>query len=136
VIAADTSAIVAIILGEPERATFRAAIHQASKVLISTVSVIETKMVLHARWGERALVLADDLFGLPQFEITPPTLADMDAALGAFLLYGEGRGHRAALNFGDLFSYALAKVRHLPLLFKGGDFAATDLRPVLSSLNS
>ena len=130
-IAADTSAIVAIVLDEPERAAFKAAINEASKVLISSVSVVETKMVLHARWGERALVLADDLLDLPQFEITAPTTADVDAAIGAFLLYGKGRGHRAALNFGDVFSYALAKVRHLPLLFKGNDFAATDLRRVM-----
>ncbi len=53
----------------------------------------------------------------------------MDAAFSAFVAFGRGSGHPAALNFGDVFAYALAKVRDLPLLFKGGDFAETDLRP-------
>jgi ribonuclease VapC len=131
VIAVDTSAIVAIVLGEPERTAFSVAIHEAAKVLVSTVSVVETKMVLHARRGEKGLVLADDLFRLPQFEITTPTLADIDAAIAAFLLYGKASGYRAALNFGDVFSYALAKVRNLPLLFKRHDFSETDLRPAV-----
>lgn len=130
-IAVDTSAIVAIALGEPERPAFRAAILQAGRVLISTASVLEAKMVLYARRGPRAVVLADDLFHLPMFEIVPPAPADLAAAYGAFVVFGKGSGHPAALNFGDLFSYALAKVRGLPLLFKGNDFAETDLIPVL-----
>jgi ribonuclease VapC len=70
----------------------------------------------------------DDLLGLRRFEITPPSLTDMDAAYAAFLAFGKGSGHPAALNFGDVFSYALAKVRDLPLLYKGNDFTETDLR--------
>jgi ribonuclease VapC len=127
-IAADTSAIVAIIFDEPERSAFTAAINEAAKVLISSVSVVETKMALYSRWGTRAVILADDLLSLPQFEITPPNLADMDAAVAAFLVYGKGSRPRAGLNFRDVFSYALAKVRDLPLLCKGNDFAETDLR--------
>ena len=130
-IAVDTSAIVAIVLNEPERDAFAAAIGGARKALISTVSVIEIKMVLHARRGMRAVVLADDLLDLPQFEIVSPGILDMDAAFSAFLAFGKGSGHPASLNFGDVFSYALAKVRDLPLLFKGKDFAETDLRPVV-----
>ena len=128
-IAVDTSAIVAIALNEPERAVFRQAIQQARKALISTASVIEVKMVLYSRRGPRAVVLADDLLRLPMFDITPPGPADLDAAFGAFVAFGKGSGHPAALNFGDLFSYALAKVRNLPLLFKGSDFSETDIRP-------
>jgi len=71
----------------------------------------------------------DDYLKLPVFEITSPTLADMDAAYSAF---GKGRGHPAALNVGDVFSYALAKVRNLPLLFKGGDFAETDIEAAVA----
>jgi ribonuclease VapC len=127
-IAVDTSAIVAIVLNEPERAAFRDAIRNAG-ALISTVSVVEAKMVVHGRRGPRAVVFMEDLFKLPVFEITPPSSADMDAAYAAFVVFGKGSGHPAALNFGDLFSYALAKVRNLPLLFKGADFAETDIVP-------
>ncbi len=135
-IAADTSAIVAIVFDEPERPAFTAAIDRAANVLISSVSVVETKMILHARWGMRAVVLADDLLRIHRFEITPPSIADVEAAIAAFLVYGKGSGHPAALNFGDLFSYALAKVRDLPLLYKGNDFAETDLRPAVPRLAS
>lgn len=131
-IAVDTSAIVAIALGEPERATFRAAIMQADKALISTASVLEVKMVLSGRRGPRAVVLADDIFRLSVFDIVPPGPADLEAAYGAFVVFGKGSGHSASLNFGDLFSYALAKVRGLPLLFKGRDFAETDIVPVIA----
>jgi ribonuclease VapC len=127
-IAVDTSAIVAIVLNEPERAGFLKAIQTAAVALISTVSVVETKMVLFGRRGPRAVVFVDDLFRLPMFEITPPGAADMDAHSRRSLL-GRGSGHPAALNFGDVFAYAMAKVRNLPLLFKGGYFAETDLRP-------
>lgn len=126
-IAADTSALVAIALGESERESFLQTILEAKAVLISTASVVETRMVVHARRGERAVVLIDDLLRLPMFEIVPPGSAEMNAAFAAFITYGKGSGHPASLNYGDLFSYALAKVRSVPLLFKGNDFSHTDL---------
>jgi ribonuclease VapC len=126
-IVADTSALVAIAFNEPERGTFVRAIEQAGKTLVSTVSVVEARMVVHGRRGERAVVLLDDLLRLPIFELVPPSPADMDAATAAFIAFGKGSGHPASLNFGDLFSYALAKTRGLPLLFKGADFAQTDI---------
>ena len=126
-IAVDTSAIVAIALDEPERAAFREAILESGSALISTASVLEVKMVLYGRRGPRAVVLADDLLRLPMFEIVPPGAADLAAAFDAFIVFGKGSGHPAALNYGDLFSYALAKVRGLPLLFKGTDFIETDI---------
>ena len=64
------------------------------------------------------------------FEMVPPGVAEMDAAYAAFVAYGKGSGHLAGLNFGDLFGYALAKVRGLPLLFKGNDFSETDIARV------
>ena len=130
-IAVDTSAIVAIVLGEPERTAFRQALLQAGKALISAVSVIELRMVLYSRRGPPAVVLVDDMLRLPLFDIVPPGPADLQAAFGAFVVFGRGSGHPAALNFGDLFSYALAKVRELPLLFKGNDFAKTDILSVV-----
>lgn len=126
-IVVDTSALAAILFAEPERADFVDRIMDAERALISTVSVVEARMVVCGRRGPRAVVLLDDLLRLSSFEIVPPGPAEMDAAYAAFVAYGKGSGHPAGLNFGDLFSYALAKVRGLPLLFKGGDFSETDI---------
>ena len=126
-IVADTSAIVAIAFAEPEREAFVAALERAERTLVSSVTAVEARMVVHARRGQRAVVLIDDLLRLPFFEIVPPGAAEMDAAYAAFVAYGKGNGHPAALNFGDVFSYALAKTRGLPLLYKGRDFAETDI---------
>lgn len=126
-IAVDTSAIVAIVFGEPERDLLRRAIADAPKALVSSVSFVESRMVVHSRRGQRGAVLFDDLLRLPVFEIVPPGIAEIEAAYAGFVAYGKGSGHPAALNFGDLFSYALAKVRGLPLLFKGNDFGQTDI---------
>jgi ribonuclease VapC len=131
VIVADTSAIVAIAFAEPERHALLQAIEAAERTLVSTVSVVEARMVVHGRRGQRAVVLLDDLLRLPLFEIVPPGPAEMDAAYAAFVAFGKGSGHAAALNFGDVFSYALAKVRGLPLLYKGDDFAQTDIESAL-----
>ena len=132
VIVVDTSAIVAVAFAEPERADFLAVIERADRVFISSVSVVEARMVVHARRGERAVVLLDNFFGLPMFEIVPPGHQEMNAAYAAFVAFGKGSGHPAALNFGDVFSYALAKVRGLPLLYKGTDFSETDITDALS----
>lgn len=126
-IVADTSAILAIAFAEPEREAFVAALERAERALVSSVTAVEARMVVHARRGQRAVVLVDDLLRLPFFEIVPPGAAEMDAAYAAFVAYGKGSGHPAALNFGDVFSYALAKTRGLPLLYNGRDFAETDI---------
>ena len=126
-IVVDTSAIVAMAFGEPERGAFAQVIQQADKALISTVSVLEARMVVHGRRGQRAVVLVDDLLRLPVFELVALGVAEMDAAYSALVAFGKGSGHPAALNFGDVFSYALAKVRGLPLLYKGDDFSQTDV---------
>ena len=126
-IVADTSAIIAIVFAEPEREAFVDVIRRAQRVLVSTVSVVEARMVVHGRRGERAVVLVDDLLRLPMFELIPPGLAEMNAAYAAFVAFGKGSGHPAALNFGDVFGYALAKVRGLPLLYKGSDFSEPDI---------
>ena len=126
-IVADTSAIIAIAFAEPEREAFLKAIQSAQRTLISSVSAVEARMVVHGRRGQRAVVLLDDLLRLPLFEIVPPGPAETDAAYAAFVIFGKGSGHAAGLNFGDIFSYALAKVRGLPLLYKGSDFSETDI---------
>ena len=126
-IVADTSAIIAIAFAEPEREAFLKAIESAQRTLISSVSAVEARMVVHGRRGQRAVVLLDDLLRLPLFEVVPPGPAETDAAYAAFVIFGKGSGHAAGLNFGDIFSYALAKVRGLPLLYKGNDFSETDI---------
>jgi ribonuclease VapC len=131
VIVIDTSAIVAIAFGEPEREVFVQTIERAERALISTVSIVEARMVVHGRRGQRAVILLDDLLRLPAFEPVAPGPAEIEAAYGAFVAFGKGSGHPAALNFGDVFSYALAKVRGLPLLYKGDDFAQTDIASAL-----
>jgi len=127
VIVVDTSAIVALVFDEPERGAIAQVLQQADRGLVSTVSVVEARMVVHGRRGQRAVVLLDDLLRLPVFELVPPGPAEMDAAYSAFVAFGKGSGHPAGLNFGDVFSYALAKVRGLPLLYKGEDFGQTDI---------
>jgi ribonuclease VapC len=133
-IAIDTSAIVAIVFAEAERPGFLEIIHRASKALISTVSVVEARIVVYGRRSQRGIVILDDVLRLPVFEIVPPGTAELEAAYAAFVAYGKGSGHPAELNFGDLFSYALAKVRGLPLLFKGDDFSRTDIQSAAAAL--
>src|SRR5215208_6846857 len=124
-IAVDTSAIVAIVFDEPERAMFHQTIQRAGKAFISTVSALEARLVIHGRRGQRGLVLAESLLRLSVFEVVPPGAAELEAAYAAFVRYGKGSGHPANLNFGDLFAYALATVRRIPLLFKGDAFSRT-----------
>lgn len=126
-IVVDTSAILAVAFAEVEREAFTRAIRQADRALISSVSVVEARMVVHGRRGQRAVVLVDDLLRLPMFEVVAPGATEIDAAYAAFVAFGKDSGHPAMLNFGDVFSYALAKVRGLPLLFKGNDFSQTDI---------
>ncbi len=131
-IVVDTSAIVAIAFAEPERETFVQVLQRADRVLISSVSVVEARMVVHGRRGQRAVVLVDDLLRLPMFDVVAPGPAEAEAAYAAFVAFGKGSGHAAGLNFGDVFSYALAKVRNLPLLYKGVDFSETDIASALT----
>ena len=130
-IVVDTSALMAIVLGEPEGPAFKTRLGRSPGALISSVSVLESRMVVCGRRGPRALVLLNDLLALPGFEIVSPDESQVAAAFNAFVAFGKGSGHPAGLNFGDVFAYALAKTRRLPLLFKGNDFSETDLEAAL-----
>lgn len=132
----DTSVLVAIALHEVERDGFLATLTASKGALISTVSVVEARIVVHGRRGERAINLLNDLLRLSKFEIVPPGHEETEAAFAAFVTFGKGSGHPAQLNLGDLFSYALAKTRHLPLLFKGRDFAETDIMVAAASAST
>jgi ribonuclease VapC len=126
-IVVETSALVAIVFDEPECAEFVSAIAKADLALVSSVSVVEARMVVCRRKGEQVVRVLDEFLAQPVFEIVSAGEAEIAAAHAAFVTYGKGSGHPAQLNFGDLFSYALAKVRNVPLLFKGDDFAQTDI---------
>jgi ribonuclease VapC len=126
-IAIDTSAIIAILQSEPERDQFFDRIADAPKRLISAVSVLEASKVMQGRRGAGGI---SNLFGLLRFvdaEIVPFDREQSQVALDAFIRYGKGHHPKARLNMGDCASYALAHSRRLSLLFKGQDFAATDI---------
>ena len=121
----DSSILVAIIREEDETRFFVDILDKTAAIM-SVVSYVETHMVVVGRRLDadprRVELVADDL----GIEIVDVTREQADAAVRAFLQYGKGR-HRARLNLADCFSYALAKSRGLPLLFKGDDFARTDI---------
>ncbi len=126
----DSSALVAVLLCEPEADVFTAAILAAPSRLIGAPSYLETTMVLMGRLGPAARNAVGRLVGGVGAEVVPFTLDQAQQAAEAFLRYGKGR-HPAGLNFGDCCSYALAAESGLPLLFKGNDFGRTDVRPAL-----
>jgi len=122
----DTSAILAIFLAEPERAQLLELITQAETRLISAVNVFETGIVLEARRGEAAGREFDLFLSRAKLDVVPVDAEQVETARVAWRKYGKGR-HPAALNFGDCFAYALAKILGEPLLAKGADFVRTDI---------
>ena len=127
----DSSALLAILLGEPEAATFLRAIKSAQARRVSAASFLETGMVLRRDpSGQRQQLFEELIFAL-RLIIEPVTEQQARIALEAFNRYGKGRWHSAALNFGDCLACALAKVCAEPLLFKGADFSHTDIAPAL-----
>jgi ribonuclease VapC len=122
----DTSALLAILFDEPERRAFTEAIEATEVRLLSAASFVETSMILESRHGAEGVRALDRLLAAANVEIIAVDLPQAHAAREAFRQFGKGR-HPAGLNFGDCFSYALAKGRSEPLLFKGGGFSQTDI---------
>jgi ribonuclease VapC len=127
----DTSAIVAILFDEPERASFDRLIADAGVRLISAVGRVEAAFVVEGRKGEAGRERLDRFFRLTGAEIVAVSAEQADLAVEAFRRFGKGR-HPARLNIGDCFAYALAKTTGEPLLFKGGDFPLTDIAAAAS----
>jgi ribonuclease VapC len=123
----DTSAIIACLLDEPERAVFIGQIDRDQVRLMSMVSFVETSLVIFGRRGAQGL--AD--FDRASIDRVTADQRQADAAVDAFCRFGKRR-HPAALNIGDCFAYPLAKTTNEPLLFKGQDFAQTDILPAAS----
>lgn len=126
----DTSALMAILQREPESRAFNEAIESASMRLLSAGNFVEVSIVVEARAGAEGAREMDHFLETAGIELVDVDRRQALEARRAFGLYGRGR-HRAGLNFGDCFAYALAKVRAQPLLYKGGDFSATDLVPAI-----
>ncbi|HTV79109.1 MAG TPA: type II toxin-antitoxin system VapC family toxin [Steroidobacteraceae bacterium] len=127
-IVVDTSALMAILRREPEADSFLRIISQSERCLLSSVSLLEISMVLAGSTGDAtAWKELDALIARAGMYVVAQDTELTEAARGAFLRYGKGR-HPAGLNLGDCASYALARHRNLPLLFKGDDFPKTDLR--------
>lgn len=122
----DTSAIVAILFDEPERRRFDEAIEAHSRRLISAVTLVEATMVIERRHGAPGGLRLERFIRAAELEIISVTPEQAILACAAFRRYGRGR-HPAGLNLGDCFAYALAKASGEPLLYKGNDFAQTDV---------
>ena len=124
----DTSAVVAVVRDEPERAQFLAALERDEVNLISAATYLETAIVVD---GSRDPVLSRSLNAFLEsagIRMEPVTERQAEIARQAYRDFGKGSGHPAQLNFGDCFAYALAQDRREPLLFKGDDFSHTDVR--------
>lgn len=125
----DASALVAILLNEPDRDALLDRIALDAAPVTSVVSLYEAMAAVGRETGDRSV--AGGIVGrfleaanIQIVDVGPDLLDDLERA---YRLYGKGSGHPAQLNMGDCFSYAVARSRGVPLLYKGGDFARTDL---------
>ena len=128
-IVVDASALIAILDKEPDAALYAEAIAEADPPLISMATLLEVNIVMFNRHGARAARMVDRLIQEAGFQIESFTAQHGELAREAYARYGKGQ-QTAGLNYGDCFSYALAKATSLPLLFKGQDFSKTDIVPV------
>ena len=122
----DTSALLAMLLDEPEAEVFRGALEDDPTRLLSSATLLETAVVIEARKGEAAGRELDLFIHKAEITIVPVESDQVLEARRAWRRFGKGR-HPAGLNFGDVFAYALARTAGEPLLFKGDDFARTDI---------
>jgi ribonuclease VapC len=123
----DTSALLAILRHESDAAVYAEAIQGATSRRLSAVSFVETAVVIDSGRDPIASRGFDELLRVAQIGVAPVTEEQARIARDAYRDFGRGSGHPARLNFGDCFSYALARVTGEPLLFKGKDFVHTDV---------
>jgi ribonuclease VapC len=127
----DSSALVAVLLNEEDGASLSRAMDDPEIVRMSAASYLETSIVIDKYRDAVLSSRLDDMILDSEITIEPVTLEQAKIAREAYRNYGKGSGHKANLNFGDCFSYALARVKREPILFKGDDFQHTDLRSAL-----
>jgi ribonuclease VapC len=126
-IVVDASALVAIVAGEPDANTFAAAISEQEEIYLSTATAVEAFIVVGSRWGGIGRDRLEHILAAAEIRLQPVDERVMRMAIEGFDRFGRGSGHPARLNYGDCFSYALARVLDAPLLFKGDDFVHTDI---------
>ena len=122
----DTSAILAVLLAEPDSERFETAVAQTASVLVSAGTHLEAAIVVEARLGAAGGRELDKLLRRWSVTVEPVDADQVDIGRRAYRTYGRGH-HTAGLNYGDCFSYALAIATGEPLLFKGEDFSRTDV---------
>lgn len=127
----DSSALLAIVYGEPEAEAFTAVLAAEKDCILSTATGVECGVGILRRTGQAGRRRFEDLVHVASVRYVPVEQIHVSLALDAFTRYGKGMGHPAQLNFGDCFAYALAKALDAPLLYKGDDFAKTDVRSAL-----
>jgi ribonuclease VapC len=123
----DTSALIAILKVEPDGVLYEQALASSPVNRISAATYLEASIVLDRARDPVASLRLDELLEVGEFTIEPVTPTQARIARAAYREFGKGSGHRAALNFGDCFAYALARELGEPLLFKGDDFKHTDI---------
>src|SRR5450432_3075613 len=124
----DTSALIAILRDDPEARDCALAIEKSADRRLSAANFVETALVIDGSRDPIASRRFDDLVNEARIVIEPVTQAQARIAREAYRDFGRGSGHPAKLNFGDYFSYALAKAKGEALLFKGQDFSRTDVK--------
>ena len=124
----DSSAMIAILTDEPDGPALSRVLDGPQIVRLSAASYLETSIVLDKRRDTLMSVKIDDLIESARITLEPVTVEQARIARQAYRDYGKGSGHPANLNFGDCFSYALARDKREPILYKGDDFVHTDLQ--------
>ncbi|MES0199934.1 type II toxin-antitoxin system VapC family toxin [Mesorhizobium sp. M0011] len=127
----DTSAILAILKQEPDAPVIAQRLAGNQLMFMSAATLMECGTVVVGRYGAAGTAELRGLLKRLKVTIVALTAEHAQAGIEAYALYGRGTGHPAKLNMGDCFSYALARTRNLPLLFKGNDFIHTDIEPAL-----
>ena len=128
----DSSALIAMLTNEEDADALSRALDSPQAVRMSAASYLEASIVIDAHRDPALSALLDDTILDSEIVIEPVTLAQARVARQAYRDYGKGSGHPAQLNFGDCFSYALARDKREPILFKGDDFVHTDLRSAIA----
>ncbi len=127
----DTSALIAIVKLEPEAYSIAKAMEKAETLRISAGTLLEAFIVVDGYLNPKLSARLDEIVEHPKMVIEPVTAKQAKIARQAYRDYGRGSGHPANLNFGDCFSYALARDKRETLLYKGDDFVHTDLRSAI-----
>ena len=130
-IAVDSSAVFAILFSEPDAVRYAEAIAENDDLVMAAPTLVECHFVIYGRFLEKGRDVLEEFISSTGIEVISFDRTLTEAAVDARVRYGRGTGHKAQLNLGDCFSYALARTRNLPLLYKGDDFVHTDIEAAI-----